>query len=67
MFDCPQTQNLKTKLKYTNWDQVWNDKTGKSQKLLVAFILSSWSEEEGSYLKFFRNTYTSNYQPPQET
>ena len=50
-FSCEKTQNIKSFLNLQNWKDIWF-KNSLAQKLVVALLLSSWSEYEGKYLKY---------------
>ena len=52
MFKCQETTRVRNKLNIKTWRDVFTDRTSLAPKLLVAVILSSWSEEKGKYLKY---------------
>ena len=52
MFECRDFSKIRNLLNLKNWSDGFTDKTGLAPKLLVAIVLSSWSEEKGNYLKF---------------
>ena len=58
MFECPKFTLLRKNLKFKNWSHILQDKTCLSTKLLVAIILSSWTQEPGKYLKFYLEKIT---------
>ena len=53
-FDCEKIQNIKTFLNLRNWQDIWLNENPLAQKLVVALLLSSWSEYEGKYLKYIK-------------
>ena len=52
MFECREYSKIRNLLNLRNWPDVFTDTTGLAPKLLVAVVLSSWSEEKGNYVKF---------------
>ena len=52
LFECREFSKTRNLLNLKNWSDVFTDKTGLAPKLLVAIVLSSWTEEKGNYLKF---------------
>ena len=54
LFECDRIQDTKSYLKYTKWTDIWQSQNPLNQKLVVSILLSSWSEEEGKYLKYIR-------------
>ena len=52
LFECRELSKIRNLLNLKNWSDVFTDKTGLAPKLLVAIVLSAWSEEKGNYLKF---------------
>ena len=53
MFSCKKLKTLTMKLNVFSWKEIWLDRSCLSQKLLVAIMLSSWTESIGDYLKYF--------------
>ena len=53
MFECPKLAAIKKALTLKNWSDILQDKTYIAPKILLAIILSSWTESPGNYLKFF--------------
>jgi hypothetical protein len=53
-FECNAIQSTKRILEIENWQNLWLSKNPLAQKLVVALLLSSWSEYEGKYLKYVK-------------
>ena len=53
VFGCPKLAHLRKSFNITNWTDILQDKTCILAKLLVAIILSSWTQQTGKYLNFF--------------
>ena len=52
MFEGRDFSKIRNLLNLKNWSDVFSDRTCLAPKLLVAVVLSSWTEEKGNYLKF---------------
>ena len=59
IFDCEKTQSMKQHLNFKNWTDIWSSKNPLTQKLVVALLISSWSENEGKYLKYIKTRCTN--------
>ena len=53
MFECSKLAHIRKHFNIRNWADILQDKTCLKTKLLVAIILSSWTQETGKYLKFY--------------
>ena len=46
MFECREFSKIRNLLNLKNWSDVFKERTGLAPKLLVAIVLSSWSEKK---------------------
>ena len=53
MFECPKLAPTIKVLNIKHWSDFFQDKTYVTPKVLVAIILSSWTESPRNYLNFF--------------
>ena len=51
---CKKSKNIKSILNLQNWKNIWLNKTSLAHKLVVALLISSWSENEGKFLKYIK-------------
>ena len=55
MLECPSNKDLREKLSITDWTSIIQNP--ENLKFLTATLLSSWTEEEGKYLKYLRQKH----------
>ncbi len=55
MLECKETKSLRDSLGISSWESIL--KHSLKLKLLVATILSSWTEEKGNYLNYLTLKY----------
>ena len=56
---CEKTKITKQHLNFKNWTEIWSCENPLTWKLVVALLISSWSENEGKYLKYIKTRCTN--------